>query len=80
MVQILLYKLPATGVGWSTLVSISQNLKKERQIINLTLPSKCSLLIPLKPSEDLWFSDVLRGDQKGILGRKGLNEMMEGEV
>ena len=34
--------------------------------------SQCFYLIPLKTSENFWFSDVFEGDQKGAFGRKGL--------
>ena len=34
--------------------------------------SPCSFFIPLKTSENLWFSDVFAGDQKKTFGRKGL--------
>ena len=31
---------------------------------------------PEKIRENLWFSDVFRGDQKGTLGKNGLKDLM----
>ena len=37
----------------------------------ITLSSECPLLIPLNTSENIWFSDVFRRDQKGTMEEKG---------
>ena len=58
------------------MLAISSDKKPDNKLVYLSqsFSFQCSLLIPLKISENLCFFDVLRGvgGQKGILERKGL--------
>ena len=49
-------------------------LKQKQASLYLTLSSQCSPLISPKTSENLWFFDVFRRDQKETLGRKWLTQ------